>query len=49
MRDRVVLACEKCKRRNYTVSKNKQKQPDRLVYKKFCRWCNSHTEHKETR
>jgi large subunit ribosomal protein L33 len=49
MRERVVLACQKCKRRNYTVSKNKKNHPDRLVRKKFCRWCNSHTEHKETR
>jgi large subunit ribosomal protein L33 len=49
MRVRVSLACEKCKRRNYSVSKNKQKNPDRLVRKKFCRWCSGHTEHKETR
>jgi large subunit ribosomal protein L33 len=49
MRVRVGLACSKCNRRNYTVSKNKQTHPDRIVRKKFCRWCGEHTEHKETR
>lgn len=45
----VTLACAKCKRRNYTTTKNKKKHPDRVTHKKFCRWCNAHTEHKETR
>jgi len=49
MRDIVTLACAKCKRRNYTTTKNKKKHQDRIAHKKFCRWCNSHTEHKETR
>jgi large subunit ribosomal protein L33 len=49
VRDIVTLACAKCKRRNYSTTKNKKKHQDRLAYKKFCRWCNSHTEHKETR
>ena len=33
----------------YTTDKNKKKHPDRLVFKKYCPFCNSHTEHKETR
>ncbi len=49
MRDLVILACIKCKRRNYTTTKNKSKHQDRLVHKKYCRFCNGHTEHKETR
>ncbi len=49
MRDLVILACEKCKRRNYTTKKNKRLHPDRVEYKKFCRFCNEHTAHKETR
>ncbi len=49
MRDNIILACTKCKRRNYTTTKNKKKQTDRVAYKKFCRFCNGHTEHKETR
>jgi large subunit ribosomal protein L33 len=49
LREIVVLACQKCKRRNYTYTKNRQKHPDRLEYKKYCRFCNAHTVHKQTR
>jgi large subunit ribosomal protein L33 len=49
MRDLVILACEKCKRRNYTTSKNKRLHPDRVEYRKYCRFCGTHTPHKETR
>ena len=49
MRDLVILACGKCKRRNYTTNKNKKKHTDRVAFKKYCRFCNAHTEHKETR
>lgn len=49
MRELVILACAKCKRRNYTTTKNKRKHPDRVAFKKFCPHCGTHTEHKETR
>ncbi|MBC8276927.1 MAG: 50S ribosomal protein L33 [FCB group bacterium] len=49
MRDLVILACEKCKRRNYTTDKNKRKHTGRVAYKKYCPFCNSHEIHKETR
>ena len=49
MRDMVILACSKCKRRNYTTTKNKKKHTDRIAQKKYCRFCNGHTEHKETK
>jgi large subunit ribosomal protein L33 len=49
MRDHVTLACNDCKRRNYTASKNKRKHPDRVEFKKFCPFCRKHTPHKETR
>jgi len=48
-RDLVILACGDCKRRNYTTTKNKQNNPDRMTFKKFCKWCGKHTLHKETR
>jgi large subunit ribosomal protein L33 len=48
-RDIIILACEDCKRRNYTTTKNKKKQPDRVEFKKYCHFCNKHTLHKETR
>jgi large subunit ribosomal protein L33 len=49
MRDMVTLACDKCKRRNYNTSRNRRRKPDRMQIKKYCRFCNSHTLHKETR
>jgi large subunit ribosomal protein L33 len=49
MRDQIILACNECKRRNYTTTKNKRKHPDRVEHKKFCRFCRGHKLHKETR
>ena len=49
MRVKVILTCEKCLSRNYNTMKNKQTDTERMVIKKFCRRCNEHTEHKETK
>ncbi len=49
MRDRVILACSECKRRNYTTKKNKKNTPDKLEFKKYCRFCRTHTLHRETK
>ncbi len=49
MRDKVILACNDCKQRNYNITKNKRKHPDRLEHKKYCRFCRKHTTHRETR
>jgi len=49
MRDIVTLACSECKQRNYTTTKNKRSTPDKLEFKKFCRFCLTHTPHKETK
>jgi large subunit ribosomal protein L33 len=43
----VMLQCEECKHRNYSVNKNKKKNPDRLELKKYCRLERKHTLHKE--
>ena len=45
----VTLACEECKRRNYQTNKSKRNNPDRITLRKYCRWCRSHTSHRETR
>ncbi len=45
----VTLACEVCKERNYTTSKNKKSNQDRIQLKKYCSSCRKHTVHKETR
>ena len=44
-----TLACEECKRRNYQTNKSKRNNPDRISMSKYCKWCRSHTSHKETR
>jgi large subunit ribosomal protein L33 len=49
MRDIVTLACTECKRRNYTTTKNKRRTPDRLAFKKYCRFCQTHTLHRESK
>ncbi|MFC1517509.1 50S ribosomal protein L33 [Candidatus Margulisiibacteriota bacterium] len=48
-RETITLACQKCKRRNYTTTKEKRNTPDRVVLKKYCPWERKHTEHKETK
>ena len=37
----VTLACEECKRRNYQTEKSKRNNPDRIEFRKYCRWCGS--------
>ena len=49
VRELIALECSDCKRRNYTTTKNKKKQSDKLTLKKYCRFDRKHTEHKETK
>ncbi|MEE4242420.1 MAG: 50S ribosomal protein L33 [Desulfopila sp.] len=49
MRDIITLACGKCKRRNYTTTKNKRNTPNKLEFNKYCPFCKVHTPHKETK
>lgn len=52
----ITLECTECrintqKRSNgvsrYTTTKNRRNTANRLEIKKFCKYCNSHTIHKE--
>ena len=45
----IDLACTECKERNYTTTKNKKNQPDRLELSKYCPRCRSHKVHREVR
>ena len=45
----MTLECQECKRRNYQSQKSKRNNPDRIDLRKYCRWCGSHTLHRETR
>ena len=49
MRDIISLACNECKRRNYSTTKNKKKTSERLEMSKYCRFCRKHTGHRETK
>ncbi|MEG6587004.1 50S ribosomal protein L33 [Dendrosporobacter sp. 1207_IL3150] len=49
MRNAVTLACVECKQRNYQSNKNKKNDPDRLEFNKYCKFCQKHTLHKETK
>ena len=43
----ITLACTECRSRNYTTSKNRQKHPDRLEFRKYCNSCRKHMPHRE--
>ncbi|MBE7713408.1 MAG: 50S ribosomal protein L33 [Cyanobacteria bacterium SIG26] len=45
----VVLACEECKERNYTTTKNKKNHKERMELNKYCPKCKKTTAHKETK
>ncbi len=44
----VGLVCTVCKNRNYVTERNKLNTLEKLVMKKFCKFCKKSTEHKET-
>ncbi|WP_024543815.1 50S ribosomal protein L33 [Metamycoplasma salivarium] len=41
---KISLACSECKHKNYSVNKSNNA---RLEIKKFCKYCNKQTLHKE--
>ena len=45
----IKLECTECHRVNYHSSKNKKKLKNRLEMEKFCKWCDKHVAHKETK
>jgi large subunit ribosomal protein L33 len=49
--ERVVihLACTDCRSRNYTTTKNRRNDPDRLEFRKFCPRCRGQRLHREVR
>lgn len=49
VRAKITLACTDCKQRNYNTTKEKKNHPDRMETKKYCRFCNKHTVHRETK
>lgn len=49
MREKIILICTECLSRNYTTTKNKQTQKERVEQKKYCSRCNKHTLHRESK
>lgn len=45
----VTMACTDCKERNYTTSKNRRNDTQRLEFPKYCRRCRKHTLHREAK
>ena len=45
----ITLECTECKRRNYSSTKNKRTTTEKVVLRKYCRFCRKHAEHKETK
>ncbi|MCA1321927.1 50S ribosomal protein L33 [Bacillus tianshenii] len=49
MQSKLVLACAQCGSRNYSTVKGNAQSGERLEIKKFCKVCNAHTVHRETK
>jgi large subunit ribosomal protein L33 len=49
MKEKVILVCSECLSRNYTITKNKRVNVERLELNKYCKRCGKHTLHKETK
>lgn len=54
----VTLECTKCRENSdkrsagvsrYLTSKNRRNTPEKLEILKYCKYCNQHTTHKETK
>ncbi|MDP2719985.1 MAG: 50S ribosomal protein L33 [Dehalococcoidia bacterium] len=45
----IYLSCTECGERNYTTSKNRKNDPQRLELTKYCCRCRIHRVHKETK
>jgi len=45
----ITLECTVCKNRNYSTTKNKRTNPERMEFNKYCKFCKKTTPHKETK
>jgi large subunit ribosomal protein L33 len=46
-REYVFLECPSCKNRNYRTQKQTRGSTKKLALSKYCKFCRTHTEHKE--
>ena len=45
----ITFASNDCKERNYTSEKNRRNDPGRMEIQKYCKRCQKHTTHRETK
>ena len=48
MKNKAILICQECQSRNYEIKKDQTKQV-RFEVTKYCKKCNKHTLHKESK
>jgi len=48
-RQKFLLTCSECKRRNYVTEKSVVNTTEKLELSKFCAWCRKQTLHKEAK
>ena len=44
-----LMQCTVCKRRNYTTQRNPENTTEKLILKKYCKFCRKVTEHREVK
>lgn len=49
MGEKVILTCTVCLSRNYTTIRNRKNSSERMQLNKYCKKCDAHTLHKETK
>ena len=49
MADQIGLTCTECNNRNYVTNVNKKNMTGKLQRSKYCKHCQKHTLHKETK
>jgi len=49
MKKKLALACTVCGSRNYTKEVGAKVRTERLEINKYCRYCKTHTLHRETK
>ena len=45
----ITMGCTECRERNYTSSKNRRNDTQRLELRKYCPRCRGHKIHREVR
>ena len=45
----ITLQCGDCRERNYTTTKNRRNDPQRLELRRYCSRCRGHKTHREVR